>query len=183
MTKKKKPFFWIDLEMTGLDPFEDSILEAAVVVTDINLKPIDEYSQVVFQPPEVLDAMNDWCKEHHGKSGLTEAVAKGKPQADVEKDLIALIDKHYGEKDRVILCGNSVGNDKAFLEVHMKELSKKLHYRILDVSSFKIIFQYKYGLKFKKANSHRAVDDILESIKELETYLNYIKFEDENPKS
>ncbi len=172
-----KNFFWVDLEMTGLDENVDQILEVAVVVTDSELKPLEQYHRIVFQPPEVLESMNDWCKKTHGESGLTKAVATGTPLATVEKDLLDLTERHFGggRKERIVLCGNSVGNDRRFIDKYMPELAKRLHYRLIDVSSFKEIYRERYGLSFQKQNSHRAVDDILESIKELEFYLSFVK--------
>ena len=170
-----KPLFWIDLEMTGLDEVSDKILEVAVIITDINLKHLEQYHRVVFQPQEVVDAMNDWCKKTHGDSGLTAAIPTGTPLETVEKELLELIGRHYGGKDRVVLAGNSVGNDKRFIDRYMPDFAKRLHYRLIDISSFKEIYREKYNLSFAKQNSHRAVDDIVESIKELEYYLSFIK--------
>ena len=170
-----KPLFWIDLEMTGLDEHVDHILEVAVVVTDIDLKPLEQYHRVVFQPQDVIDRMNDWCKKTHGESGLTAAIPTGTPLEVVEKELIALASRHFGGKERIVLAGNSVGNDQRFINKYMPELTKRLHYRLIDVSSFKEIYREKYHLQFEKKNAHRAVDDIFESIKELEYYLSFVK--------
>lgn len=177
----KKALFWIDLEMTGLDDATDSILEVAIVITDMDLKPLETYHRVVFQPQDVLDRMNDWCKKTHGESGLTAAIPHGTPLATVEKEMLELIQRHYSSKDRVVLVGNSVGNDKRFIDRYMPEFAKKLHYRLIDVSSFKEIFRDKYGLEFSKKNSHRAVDDILESIAELGFYLSFVNPAGVNP--
>lgn len=173
-----KPLFWVDLEMTGLDDIKDRVLEVAVVITDLDLKPLEQYHRVVFQPPEVLENMNDWCKETHGKSGLTAEVPKGTPIDVVEKELLALIGRHYSPQDRVVLVGNSVGNDKRFIDRYMPDLSKKLHYRLIDVSSFKEIYREKFNIGFSKGNAHRAVDDIHESIRELGFYLSFVKVPD-----
>lgn len=169
-----KLLFWIDLEMTGLDEVKDSILEIAIMVTDTNFNPLEEYQRIVYQPQEVLDNMNDWCKEHHGKSGLTAAVKSGTPLAVVEKEVIALMDRHFQKNKRVVLAGNSVWNDRKFIDRYMPEFSKRLHYRIIDVSSFKEVFKQKYGMDFEKAKSHRAIDDVRESIEELKLYLSYV---------
>lgn len=169
-----KYLFWIDLEMTGLDDTQDVIIEVAAVVTDMDLKPQEEYHRVVFQPPEVIERMNDWCKKTHGESGLTAAIPNGIPLEQSEKELIALIEKYFGQKERVVLAGNSVGNDQRFLNRYMPKLSERLHYRVIDVSSFKEIFREKYNINFQKKNSHRAVEDIHESIRELEHYLSYV---------
>lgn len=170
-----KPFCWVDLEMTGLDESVDHILEVALVLTDRELRPLEQYHRVVYQPPEVLEGMNDWCKKTHGASGLTAAVPQGTPLAQVEKELLALLDRHYSATDRVVLAGNSVGNDRRFIDKYMPEFAKRLHYRLIDVSSFKEVFREMYRLSFHKQNAHRAVDDIFESIRELKFYLSYVK--------
>jgi oligoribonuclease len=168
-------FFWIDLEMTGLDDAQDSILEAAIVVTDSNFLSLEEFHRVVFQPPEILEGMNDWCKKTHGASGLTSAVAQGTPLPVVETEILGLIDRHFNPQDRIVLAGNSVGNDKRFVDRYMTQLAQRLHYRVIDVSSFKEIFHKKYNLSFQKKNTHRAIDDIHESIRELSFYLSYFQ--------
>jgi oligoribonuclease len=169
-----KSFFWVDLEMTGLDDLTDKILEVAVVITDVELKPVETFHRIVFQPPEVLESMNDWCKKTHGESGLTAMIPKGTPLATVEKELGELIARHFPPNERVVLCGNSVGNDKRFIDRYMPEVAKRLHYRLIDVSSFKEVFREKYSVNFQKANAHRAIDDIHESIRELGYYLSYV---------
>ncbi len=169
-----KKLFWIDLEMTGLDEKNDHILEVAVVITDLDLNPLEQLHHIVFQPPEVVAGMNDWCKKTHGESGLTAAIPNGTPLAKVEKEMLNLIERHYASNDRVVLCGNSVGNDKRFIDAYMPTVANRLHYRLVDVSSFKEIFRDKYRLYFKKGGGHRAVDDILESINELKYYLSFL---------
>ena len=168
-------YLWVDMEMTGLEVAKCRILEVAAVVTDGNFKPLEDYQTAVFQSAEVLDAMDAWCKENHGKSGLTALVAKGKPEAQVEKELIAMIDRHFGPKDRPILCGNSIGQDRKFIDAYMPELSKRLHYRMVDVTSLKIVFQDKFRISFEKKGTHRALDDIRESIAELNHYLSFVQ--------
>lgn len=170
-----KKLLWVDLEMTGLDDVKDSILEVAAIVTDVELKPLEEFHRVVFQPQEVLDNMNDWCKKTHGESGLTAAIPGGTPLPQVEKDLLELISRHFSEKDRPVLCGNSIGNDRRFIDRYTPDLAKRLHYRMIDVSSFKEVYRDRFKIEFKKKNAHRAVDDILESIRELEHYLSFVK--------
>jgi oligoribonuclease len=171
----KKHLFWIDLEMTGLDETHDHVLEVAVMITDLDFNPVAEYDQVVFQPKEVLDAMNAWCVEHHGKSGLTAAVPGGKPIAEVEKELLELAGKYFKPEERIVLVGNSVGNDRRFIDRYLPGFAKRLHYRLVDVSSFKEIYREKYGVKFEKKNSHRALGDIQESIAELKHYLSFVQ--------
>lgn len=171
----KKRLFWVDLEMTGLDDATDSILEVAILVTDLSFNIIEEYHRVVFQPQDILDHMNDWCKKTHGESGLTAAVPTGKPLPEVDQEVFKLIDRHFPSNERVVLVGNSVGNDKRFIDKYMQKTAARLHYRMIDVSSFKEIFRDKYNVKFEKKNHHRAVDDIKESIAELQHYLSFVK--------
>lgn len=166
---------WIDLEMTGLDEQVHHILEVAATITTYNFEIKEEYHRVVFQPPEVLALMDDWCVKTHGESGLTEAVATGTPLTQVEKDMIALIDRYYKPNDKIVIAGNSINNDRRFIDKYLPQFAKRLHYRLIDVSSFKEIFREKYNVHFKKANTHRALDDIRESIRELQTYLAHVK--------
>jgi oligoribonuclease len=168
-------FFWVDLEMSGLDDITDKILEIAVVITDVELKPVETYHRIVYQPPQVLETMNDWCKKTHGESGLSALVPTGTPLETVDKEVLELIGRHFPANERVVLCGNSVNNDKRFIDRYMTETAKRLHYRLIDVSSFKEVFREKYGLSFQKANAHRAIDDVMESIRELAFYLGYVK--------
>lgn len=163
------------MEMSGLDVAACRILEVAGVVTGPDFKKREEYHAIVYQPPAVLDAMDEWCKENHGKSGLTAAVAKGTPEAQVEKELLALIDRHFGPKEKPLLCGNSIGQDRKFIDAYMPMLAKRLHYRMLDVTSFKVVFQELYKIHYDKRGSHRALDDIYESIAELGHYLSFVK--------
>lgn len=165
---------WVDLEMTGLDDTVHHIIEVAAVITDYDFNTLATYEQVVFQPPEVLNLMDAWCVKTHTESGLVKAIPEGKPLEVVEQELIDIINEHFTKKDRIILSGNSIGNDKRFIDRYMTKLADRLHYRVLDVSSFKLIYQTKFGIKFKKSNAHRATDDILESIRELKTYLQYV---------
>ncbi|OGP12404.1 MAG: hypothetical protein A3F89_06080 [Deltaproteobacteria bacterium RIFCSPLOWO2_12_FULL_50_11] len=168
--------FWIDLEMTGLDENIHAILEVAIVITDTNFNVIEEYSRVIHQSQEVMDRMDPWCQEHHGATGLTKEVKSGQHLVQVEKDILMLVDKHFTPSDRVVICGNSVGNDKRFIDKYMPALAGRLHYRVIDVSSFKEIFRQKYNFRLEKSGTHRALQDIYESIRELKTYLSYVHF-------
>jgi oligoribonuclease len=168
-------YLWIDMEMSGLDVSKCRILEVAAIVTDRNFAPLETYHAVIFQSPEVLAAMDAWCTENHAKTGLTAAVAKGLPEPQVEQELLQLISRHWPEKDRPILAGNSISQDRKFIDAYMKSLSQRLHYRMLDVSSFKIVFNDRYGVRYEKQGTHRALDDIRESIAELNLYLGHVK--------
>jgi len=162
------------MEMTGLDEKTCKILEVAVVITDLDLQTLEEFHSVVKQPQAVLDGMDDWCKKTHGKSGLTAEVSSGRSLADVEAGLVNLGKKHFG-KENIVLCGNSVGQDRRFIDAYMATFAKMLHYRLIDVSSFKEIFRSKYGISMDKKDMHRARADILESIAELKHYLSFVK--------
>lgn len=169
--------FWIDLEMTGLDVEKEVIIECAAIVTDYDFHVLETYEKVVNQPQTYLDRMDDWNREHHSKSGLTAKIPRGETPDQVEEDLIGLIQRHWPniekKEDKPILAGNSIGQDRLFLNKYFKKFSDQLHYRMLDVSSWKIIFNHKYGIKYEKKNSHRALTDIQESIEELKFYLKH----------
>jgi len=164
--------------MTGLDEKTDKILELAAIVTDYELNEIAQRHYVIHQPAEVLESMNDWCKEHHGKSGLTELVRDGTPQGIVQADLVAFVKEHFGVKhgkDGAVLAGNSIHNDRRFIDAHLPEFATLLHYRMVDVSSFKEVFRERYQIKYEKKNAHRAIGDLQESIGELKHYLSFVK--------
>ncbi len=175
--KSKKPtkFLWVDLEMTGLDPEKDVILEIAAEVTDINFKTLASYEAVIKHPDSVLDSMNEWSQKQHGISGLTERVKTvGRDERDVVHELIGFIQAQFGD-EAAVLAGNSIHNDRKFIERWWPEVEALLHYRMLDVSSFKVVMQTKYGAEFQKKDLHRAFDDIQASIAELQYYLQMLK--------
>jgi oligoribonuclease len=172
---------WIDCEMTGLDVKKEVIIEIAAIVTDLQLQTLDTYEAVINQPKTYLDNMDDWNKKHHGDSGLLSKIPFGKTPSQVEEELLALLKKHWPRSERpekkddlVVLCGNSVMQDRLFLEKTFSIFMSKLHYRQLDVTSWKIIFNEKFGKKYDKKNSHRALEDIKESIEELKYYLSFV---------
>lgn len=167
---------WVDMEMTGLDPEKEAIIEVAAMITDTKLEVLDQYHSVVFQPQTYIDNMDSWNKKHHGESGLTELIPTGKSQELVESELIAFADKHFDKKDKLILAGNSIGQDRLFINRNFKKFAERLHYRMLDVSSFKIVFNNFYQISYAKPQArHRATDDIQESINELKKYLSFLK--------
>jgi oligoribonuclease len=164
---------WMDLEMTGLDVAHEVIIEVAVVVTDFDFQTLATYEAVIKQSDAALEAMSEWPKTQHGLSGLTERVrSEGRPEAEVTAELAALISTHFGE-EMAILAGNSIHNDRVFIKRYWPQVDKQLHYRMLDVSSFKIVMQGKYGVMLEKNNDHRALGDIQASIAELKQYLEW----------
>ncbi|MCL4119376.1 UNVERIFIED_CONTAM: hypothetical protein GTU68_066952 [Idotea baltica] len=161
--------------MTGLNIDEETIMEAAVIVTDSNLKTITEGPNLIIKvSDEKLDNMNDWCKKHHGESGLTESCRKSEVTLSMAEDQILQFVAQHTEPGKAPLAGNSVHADKKFLDKYMPKLMKHLHYRIVDVSTVKELCRRWYPTQFesapKKALSHRALDDIKESILELKYY-------------
>lgn len=164
---------WVDMEMTGLDVEREVILEVAAVVTDLSLQELYRYHSVVKQPQEYLDRMDDWNQQHHGESGLLSLVPSGKAPDLVENDLLDIVDTHF-QNERAVIAGNSIAQDRAFINRYFTRFASRLHYRMLDVTSYKMIFANRYGITYEKRNSHRAVDDIAESIAEFNHYLSYI---------
>lgn len=162
--------------MTGLDPAKDVILEVAAEITDFSFKTLASYETRVKQKQEVVvERMqkNIWWKDF--PANRDEFVSKldgGKPSAEAEQDLIVLVEQHFGSEPAV-LAGNSIHNDRNFIKQWWPAFDLKLHYRMLDVSSFKVLMQGKYGVEYEKTNAHRAFDDIQASIAELQFYLDW----------
>ena len=165
---------WLDMEMSGLDPDADRILEVALVVTDAQLNTIAEAPVlVVHQSDAVLDGMDNWNKGTHGKSGLIDKVkASLLGDAEVEARLIDFLQQHVGA-GKSPMCGNSICQDRRFLAKYMPKLEAYFHYRNLDVSTIKeLARRWRPELYdgFKKENRHEALADIYESINELKYY-------------
>ncbi len=170
--------FWLDMEMTGLDVQKEVIIEVAAIITDLNFKELATFETVIKQPQKYLDNMDAWNTEHHKKSGLTAKVPEGMDQDQAEAMLIDMIKKHFPDykKSKPILAGNSIMQDRLFIDKYMPEFASLLHYRMVDVSSWKVIFNNKYNFVYRKANNHRALDDIRESIQELRAYCDKLNF-------
>lgn len=166
---------WVDLEMTGLDPKKDVILEVAAEVTDFKFKTLGSYEAVIKQSKRRLKHMNEWSKEHHAKNGLIDRIAdSGKPEKEVMREFVGFIKGHFG-KEPAILAGNSIHNDRIFIMRWWPEVEELLHYRMMDVSSFKIWMQGNKRAEYRKKDVHRAFDDIQASIAELQFYLEKLK--------
>ena len=167
---------WIDLEMTGLDPATDVVLEVAALVTDSELEPLGEgVDLVIGHPQETLDRMGDVVREMHAKSGLTDAVlASSVTLEQAEQAVLELVKAYAPEPRTVPLCGNSIATDRTFITAYMPALDEHLHYRMVDVSSIKELCRRWYPKAYygapQKAGGHRALADILESVAELRYY-------------
>jgi oligoribonuclease len=167
---------WIDCEMTGLDLVKDRLIEVAVLVTDSELTPLDPGLDLVINAPDDdLDGMTEVVKEMHAHSGLTDAVrASTLTLPEDEQQLLAYIKRFVPERRSAPLCGNSIGTDRGFLARDMPELDDHLHYRMVDVSSLKELarrwFPRVYFAQPAKGLAHRALADIIESVRELAYY-------------
>lgn len=171
---KKNNLVWIDLEMTGLSPENDKIIEIASIVTDMHLNIIGEGPVlVIHQSDEILEGMDDWNKKTHSASGLIEAVRQSTiDEQEAERQTLLFLRK-FAVKSRSPLCGNAICQDRRFLDRYMPQISNYLHYRHLDVSTLKeLARRWRKDLvdDKKKKSKHRALDDILESIEEMRMY-------------
>ena len=166
----------MDLEMTGLDPDKDVVVEIATLITDDDLAIVAEGPDlVVHQPPEVLDRMGDFVRAMHTKSGLLEAIGSSTTTlAEASEATMAFLREHIDEARTVPLCGNSIGTERRFLLRWLPEIEEFLHYRSIDVSTIKELARRWHPEVLKsapdKAGGHRAMDDIRESVAELRHY-------------
>jgi oligoribonuclease len=166
----------MDLEMTGLDASKHVIVEIAVLITDDDLEIVAEGPDLVIaQPPAALDAMPDIVRRMHEHSGLTAAVQASTLSLDeAGQQVLAFLKEHAPEQGTVPLCGNSIGTDRRFLAAYLPEINDHLHYRSVDVSTIKELcrrwYPEAYAAAPEKAGSHRALDDIKESVAELRYY-------------
>lgn len=173
--------FWVDLEMTGLDPKKDVILEVAAEITDMDLKTLETYESIIKQPKELvvkqMQANSWWQGFPENRDQFIKNLHNGKSLIVVEQELIDLLEKHFGN-ERAVLGGNSIYNDRLFIKQWMPNLDIKLHYRMLDVSAWKVFMHGKHDIEFKKPEVHRAFEDIQGSIAELQYYLDWFKKHD-----
>lgn len=178
MQNNAQNLIWIDLEMTGLDPNEHTIIEIATIVTDSELNILAEGPVIaISQPQEQLDKMDEWCTTTHTATGLVKRIHESNISLkDAEKQTIEFLEKWVPHGISPI-CGNSVGQDRRFLFNYMPELEKYFHYRYLDVSSIKELVSRWQGdilNGFSKKGTHLALDDIRESIAELQYYRKHV---------
>jgi len=174
MALNENHLVWLDMEMTGLDPERERIIEVAVVVTDAHLEIIAEGPVlVVHQPDSLLDAMDNWNRSTHSKSGLIEKVkASTLTEAEAEQQLLAFL-RQYVPAGKSPLCGNTIGQDRRFMVRYMPELEAFFHYRNLDVSTLKELarrWKPEVYKGFVKHSRHEALADIHESIEEMKYY-------------
>ena len=177
MTKRAK-LLWVDLEMTGLDPVEDRILEVAAIATDWNFKEVAKFEAVVKVDSKLMKMRmvgDFWEKFSDVREALMEQNNSGKKSSEVEDELLKFIKDNFSDDEKVLLAGNSIHQDRKFIANEWQRLDVILHYRMLDVSAWKVVFEGKYGKKFAKPNAHRALDDIRGSIEELKYYLKKAK--------
>lgn len=181
MSQNKQNLIWIDLEMTGLYPETDSIIEIATIVTDKELNVLAEGPVLAIrQTKQKMDAMDAWNQKHHGQSGLIERVLSSPfSEQDAEEETIAFL-KQWVPEGASPMCGNSICQDRRFMANYMPALEAFFHYRNLDVSTLKELanrWAPELTKGFKKKAAHQALDDVLESIAELkyyrETFLKY----------
>lgn len=175
---KKATLLWMDLEMTGLDPVEDRILEVAVIATDWDFKEVATYTAVKTVGPNLVKSRMNipfWDENASIRDALIAQNLSGKNGRTVENELLEFIDEHFDADKPVLLAGNSIHQDRKFIDNEWHRLSARLHYRMLDVTAWKVVFEGKYRKKFAKPETHRALADIKGSIEELQYYMKKIK--------
>jgi oligoribonuclease len=188
MSSSSDRLVWIDCEMTGLDLEVDELVEVAVVVTDFDLNLVDPGFSIVIKPDDsALAHMNEFVTNMHASSGLADEIPHGVSLADAEYQVLEYILKHVPTAQQAPLAGNTIGTDRAFLAKFMPRVDGHLHYRSIDVSSIKELsrrwFPRVYFNAPEKAGGHRALADILESIRELEYYRKAVFIAEPGPTS
>lgn len=174
MSLSEQNLIWLDLEMTGLEPRKDKILEIATIITDSDLNILAEGPVfAIHQPDEVLDNMDEWCINQHGKSGLTQRCRESNISVEEAASRTKKWLTQYVPAGKSPMCGNSICQDRRFMFVHMPELEAFFHYRNLDVSTVKELarrWRPELVYDYKKKGVHLALEDIRESIDELSRY-------------
>lgn len=188
MASSSDRLVWIDCEMTGLDLEVDELVEIAVVITDYDLNPVDAGIEIVIKPDaSALEAMSDFVRAMHTESGLIDEIPDGVSVAEAEYEVLEYVLKHVPDEQRAPLAGNSIGTDRSFISRYMPRLDAHLHYRNVDVSSIKELAKRWYPRAYfnapAKDGGHRALADILESIRELQYYRRAVFVADPGPTS
>lgn len=169
---------WMDLEFTGFDWNKELILEVSVEVTDFNFKTLGSYeARIKNDPKQLVERMklNTFWQDHpENRDNFLHHNDEGKPSGEIEKELVGFVEQHFGSEP-AILAGNSIHSDRAMIKAQWPALDLRLHYRMLDVTSWKTVMQGRYGIEYDKQNNHRAYDDIQESIAELQFYLDWLQ--------
>ena len=181
--KKIERILWVDLEMTGLDPINDRIMEVAAIVTDWKFTEIATYEAAVLVGPRLVEkrmkkgpAAEFWATIPETRDALIKQnLESGRSARTIENELLAFIDEYFDKDTLVLLGGNSIHMDRQFIASEWGRLNTRLHYRMLDVTAWKVVFEGKYKKKFIKREEHRALDDIRGSIEELKFYLTRIR--------
>lgn len=177
MEENAKKILWLDLEMTGLDPVTDRIVEVAAIVTDWEFNELASFETGVGQEQAEVQRLldqNEWYAARPENKAAMLAFATDAPaEADVVRLLNEFLTTHCGDRSDIILAGNSIHQDRRFIRQWWPSIEQRLHYRMLDVSAWKVVMQGKFDCQFEKSESHRALDDIRESIDELRYYLRY----------
>ena len=178
-----KKILWVDLEMTGLNPEKDKILEVAAIITDWDFNEIATFESAVKVSPKIIEERmvgDFWDKFSNVKNSLIEQNKQSSSSSkEVEQELISFLNEYFKEdisnNEKIILAGNSIHQDRRFIRSEWKNLDELLHYRMLDVTSWKIVMNEKYHRVFAKPEEHRALDDIRGSIMELKYYLTKVR--------
>ncbi len=179
MSKTAK-ILWMDLEMTGLDPIKDRILEVAVIATDWDFNEIATYEAAVKVSPRLMEkrmkvGQDFWDANPEARDQLIQQNKTAQPGDRIENELLDFITKHFDNDKPVLLAGNSIHQDRRFIVSEWTRLDHRLHYRMLDVTSWKVVFEGRFKKKFAKPEEHRALGDIRGSIMELKYYLAKVK--------
>ncbi|HMQ09535.1 MAG TPA: oligoribonuclease [Candidatus Nanoperiomorbaceae bacterium] len=175
---KKASLLWIDLEMTGLDPKIDRIIEIGAVATDWDFNEIARYEAAVKVDADLIKQRmigEFWDKNSVSRDQLITSSTEAESASAVEKELLGFLQAHFDTDQPIYLAGNSIHQDRKFIEREWPLLDKQLHYRMLDVSAWKLVFEHKLNKKFTKPEAHRAMSDIEGSIDELTYYLGRVK--------
>ena len=180
---RTKNILWVDLEMTGLDPIEDRILEVGAIVTDWEFKEIATYESAIKVGPRLVErrmkkgpAKDFWESVPEVRDALiAQNLATARSGRTIENELLEFIDEHFDKELPVLLAGNSIHMDRQFIANEWGRLNARLNYRMLDVTAWKVVFEGKFRKKFAKPEAHRAIEDIRGSIEELKYYLGKVR--------